>query len=137
MINCIYICIMVDMVAFLSLFGWYESLKVDFGLRYSVRHGFQIEWFVTLGLVGCFGGVKGISVRKLVLLFNKNIHGVTHSTIEKRMQMLLKYGYVVRVKRGRFFYYSLSSHAEKLLQEAVGAKELKRLNSHVRLLLKS
>lgn len=119
------------------LFSWHERLRVDLLSRYSVKGGFQIEWFMLLGVIGCYGGGKGITVTSMCRIVNTYENGVMHRALEKRLFKLLKYGYVVRVKRGRFFYYSLSSHAEKLLREAVGVKELKRLNSHVRLLLKS
>lgn len=112
-------------------------MKDDLGSRYSVRNGFQMEWFVTLGLLGCYGGSKGISVGSVVRYLNRDTHGVTHRAVEKRLLRLLQYGYVVRVKRGRFYYYSLSSHAEKLLRDSVGVRELKLLNSQIRLLLKS
>lgn len=122
---------------FLVLFSWHERLRVDLLSRYSVKGGFYIEWFIVLGVIGCYGGGKGMTVRAVGDVLNTSVNGVMHRSLERRLAKLLAYGYVIRVRRGRFFYYSLSSHAEKLLREAVGAKELKRLNSNVRMLLKS
>lgn len=128
---------MADNLSLLFLFSWYERLRVDLLSRYSVTGGFQLEWFIVLGIVGCYGSGGGLSVKAIGRVLHTSVSGVTHRAVEMRLSRLVQYGYVVRVKRGRFFYYSLSSHAEKLLRQSVGAKELKRLNTEIRLLLKS
>lgn len=123
------------LVSFVGLFSWLAVLSNDIAIRHGLRHGFQLDWFIILGVVGN-AGVNGLSVSGIMMAYCSSTNGVSLRKLRLKCEVLTKYGYLSRVRRGRFYYYVLSSHAEKLLIKAVGREELREMNAQFRLWLK-
>lgn len=136
----------ISLLAFLPLFGLFESLRIYYNAHSSGRGGFKADYFVLFILVamGCSvvkGGrrVRGVSVSYLCrMLYSGNVTPLNSRVLNHRLLLLVDSGLLSRVRSvssSGYFIYSISIHAEKLLLSKISKKELLGLNGLVRSML--
>lgn len=107
-------------LSMISLFNLMRKDVTGRGMR-----GFNTDLFVCFGLVGMFGkvGCSCLAVHKL--FYSNSVNGVAYESTRDRLSSLIGLGFVVKRRQANKVYYSISSHAEKLIVKSLGRDELR------------